>query len=486
MSIHKYNRLTLIVAFIFAAFILNAQKNFTMYHLSQTTQANYLNPGFKQENRFYINLPIGMQNISFMNSGFKVSDALEYRTQDDSLELKPNLLLAQMKDLNYANFEMSNELFGLGFKIKENFISLSVRNRFQTRFTYPQDLFEFAFEGNGNDLLGKRASLDGFGLNLTSYFEYGLGFNRNINDKLTVGGRIKLLSGIANINTAKTELGITTDANSFAITIDGSSEINTSNISPFTDSTVSYSPISSLFNFANMGFGIDLGASYQYNDKLNFNASLLDLGVIKWKTNVNNYISNDVNYTFDGINLNQALDSIDIFTELSDTLRSVFKQNENNESYSTALRTKFYLGGSYKFNDFFNSSILVYNEIIGQKYNVGTSIAGNIQLKRWLSASVNYSIYGRSYNNVGFGLNLKGGPVQFYAMTDNILAMINPISAKHFHISFGMNIVVGPIKENKKIKQETREKERQERKAGNQPKVEKVETADPVQTKETN
>jgi len=473
----------IIIGFTFSSF---AQKNFSLYHLQQTNQANYLNPGFKQDNRVYVSLPIGFQNLSIMNSGFTINGATESRSQDDSLQFSSKLLLTDMKDLNYLNFEMSNEIFGFGLKVKNNYFSLNVTNRFQTRFNYPKDLVELALDGNGNDLLGERASLDGIGLNLTSYVEYGIGFNRDVNDKLTVGGRLKLLSGVANINTVKTELGLTTDATTFGLTIDGSSEINSSNISPFSDSTVEYNPFPSLFNFSNLGFGIDLGANYTLNEKVSFNASILDLGVIKWKTNVSNYVSENINYSFNGIDLNQALDSVNsIGSDLSDTLQSVFKQEENSNAYSTALRTKFYLGTKYKFTEVFSSSLLLYNEIIGQKYNFGASVSGNIQLKKWLGLTVNYSTYGRSFNNVGFGLNLKGGPIQFYGMTDNIVAILSPTSAKHVHVSFGMSVVIGSKKDKvadkvkdapktpkaKKVKQVEKEEE-------------EVETVDPVQTQE--
>lgn len=451
---------------------INGQKNFTLYQLEKTPQSFYLNPGFRQTNRVYVTFPALNHNFSFINSGFRLNDALTNSAQNDSLILNPQTALAKMKDLNYLNLEVTNEIFGFGFKVKKNNFSFSLSNRFQSRLTYPQDLFELAIEGNGNELLGQRASLDGLGLNLNSYFEYAIGYNRDINDKLTIGGRVKFLSGIANVTTAKSELGITTDATSFALTIDGASEINTSNITPFSDSTiVDYNPISSVFNFGNSGIGIDLGASYKYSEKLNFNASIVDLGFIKWKTNVTNFISNDVNYTFEGVNLNDALDSIDIAGNLSDTLQAVFKQTENNESYTTALRTKFYIGGKYNFTEYFNAGFLVYNEIIGQKYNVGTALSANIQLKNWLGISLSYSLYGRSYSNVGYGLSLKGGPIQFYAMTDNILAFITPTSVRHVHASFGMNVVIGPKKDKSDKKNKIQEIE-----------APSVETVDPVQT----
>jgi len=436
---NKYTLLLLIIAIIGGQNEVFSQKNFTMYHLSGTSQANYLNPGFKQKNRLYISLPIGMQSISAVHTGFRLSDLIQTRPQDDSLNLTPRLAIAKMSPTNYVNLEMSNELFGFGFKLKKSYFSFNVTNRFQTRITYPKDLFKFVIEGNGGDLLGKRASFDGLGVDLMSYIEYGIGYNRDVNDKLTVGARVKALSGIANIQTKKSQLGITTNATSFDLTIDGAMQANTSNL----DTAAMNNPnqiMSSLFNFKNSGLAVDLGATYQLLPKLQLNASLLDLGYIKWNSNVTNYVTNDVNFTFKGIDLNDSLSS----KHLTDTLTQVFSQKQTHSSYSTALHTKFYLGGKYDLTKSLYASALMYNEIVAKRYSAGLSLGINAKLKNWLNVSLNYSTYARSYNNFGFGINLKGGPLQFYVMTDNMMAIINPEKAKHVQVSFGLNIVVGP------------------------------------------
>jgi outer membrane protein OmpA-like peptidoglycan-associated protein len=455
MSQINTNKIVFLIVLVFFLGLNSSvfsQKNFTLYHLNETSQASYLNPGFKQKNRVYVSLPIGMQSVSLMNSGFKLNDVLQTRSQDDSLNFTPGLAIEKMKKSNYANIEMYNELLGIGFKVKNNFFSLNVSNRFQTRLTYPKDLFKLAFEGNGKDLLGQRASMDGLGLDLMSYMEYGIGYNRTFFDKLTLGVKVKALSGIANIKTVKSQLGIATDENTFDITVDGAMQVNTSNVSQFySDTNSNYQPANAMFDFKNSGVGFDLGASYQLTDRIQLNSSLLDLGFINWKSNVTNYVSSEVNYTFKGVDLNQALlDSVDIGKNLTDTLTEVFKQEQNTSSYRTALHSKFYLGGKYEINKYFSSSVLMYNEIVASKYTAGFSVSMNAKLRNWLSASVNYSAYGRSYNNIGLGLNLKGGPIQFYVMTDNILGFINPSNAKHLQVSTGLNIVIGPKKDKDK------------------------------------
>lgn len=435
------------LTFLLAAPALMAQKNFTMYNLNETAQSHYLNPAFRPKAKVFISLPIAMQSFGVSNSGFNVNHLLKTRSQDDSLVFRPDIAISKMGKLNFMTAETYNEILGFGFMVKDNYFSFSVSNRFQSNVIYPKDLARFALEGNGKDFLGQRASLDGFGVNLTSYVEYAVGFNRKINDKLTVGGRVKLLSGMANVNTKKSKLGIFTDAETFNITIDGSASVYTSNVKPFYDTLApdNYNPLKDGFSFKNLGFALDLGATYKLTEKIDVSASLLDFGRISWKTNTANFISNEVNYTFEGVDLKQFLkDSTTTFLEqLSDTLENVFSQEENAESYSTGLYTRFYLGGTYKINDKIFAGATLYNEFIKSRYRPGLILSANAKINHWLAATVNYSMYARSFSNIGVGFSLRGGPVQFYAVSDNILGFAAPKSARNFHLSFGLNILIG-------------------------------------------
>jgi len=432
---------------------VNAQRDFTLYSLDGAPQAHYLNPAFRPKAKVFISLPLGLQSFSASNSGFTLNQLLKTRTQDDSLEFDPAGAISKMAKINYLTFESHNELLGFGFALKDNYFSFSATNRLQTNLAYPKDLFRFAFEGNGN-FLGERASLDGFAFNLTSYVEYAFGYNRKINEKLSVGGRIKLLSGIANVRTKKSELGIYTDATTFDITIDGSLEVNTSGVKPFYDTLVdSYNPLPNAYSFKNSGIGLDLGATYALNEKINLSASLLDLGTIKWKTDNANFVTNNVNYRFEGVDFNEYLkDSVDVIGQLSDTLEEVFSQKENADSYRTSLYTRFYIGGTFALTKQFSVGATLYNEFIRARYRPGLILSGNVKLNNWFAATVNYSAYARSYNNVGIGFTIKGGPIQYYLITDNVFGFLSPQSAKYFHVSMGLNLLIGKDKKKEKTK----------------------------------
>ena len=441
----------------FCVFWLNTavfgQQNLTLYGMKELPQSFYLNPGFKQKNRFYLSLPLGYNTVSFNHSGFKLASAYVVGN-DDSLVIRPDLAIAKMGKRNLITFDLNNELFGFAFKVKrKNYISFSTSLRENFTFSYPKDLFRFVNEGNGSEaFLGKRASLDGLGVYNNAYIEYALGYNRDISKKLAVGGRVKLISGLANIHTSSSKLGITTNAETFDITIDGQMGVNSSNALYFLDSAGQDALMTTFpkaaYNFSNFGLGFDFGGSYKLTDKIELNASLLDLGFINWKTNIKNYESSSVNYTFKGVDVNAVLfDSLDLGNHLADTLSQVFGYQANNEGYRTSLATRFYIGGVYNLNKTFSSSLTLYNQFIASRYRMGAAVAMNMHVRNWLSFAVNYSAYGRSMNNIGVGLRLKGGPLQFYIATDNILVGYNPAKAKNAHLTFGLNLMIGPMKD---------------------------------------
>src|SRR5690606_8715698 len=115
------------------------------------------------------------------------------------------------------------------------------------------------------------------------YVEYALGYNREINEKLRVGGRLKFLSGYANFTTRKSKLGLTTDEETFDLTIDGKFKFQSSGVGGFVDkdSTNDEFDFKTPFNFKNFGIALDLGGTYQLTDKIGVSASLLDFGFIR-------------------------------------------------------------------------------------------------------------------------------------------------------------------------------------------------------------
>lgn len=426
-------------------FYSEAQHNFSMYSMTKMGQAHYENPAYVANGNVYIGIGLGHHSIGLNHSGFRINKTLKQRSYDDSLMFDQEALKNSLWKRNTILMDMRNELLGVGFRVKKNYFSLSVTNRMNLAFVYPKDLIVLGLEGNGGSLLGQRASLDGLGLHADGYVEYAVGYNREINDKLRVGGRIKLLSGYANFATKKSKLGLTTDEETFDLTVDGQFKFASSGFGGLISDSLSDEEFDfkTPYNFKNFGIALDLGGTYQLTDKIGVSASLLDFGFIKWKNQVASYQTDDLSFRFEGVDINQFLsDSTDYLERVVDTLIAKVDNDITTDPYSTMVSTRFYIGGTYKVTDWFTAGVTTYNQFIGRRLRSSLIVSGTIQLKNWLGFTANYSIYGRSFGNIGLGLTLRGGPIQFYVMTDNILA-INYWGTKNAHVSFGLNLLIG-------------------------------------------
>ena len=422
-----------------------AQQNLALYNMEAVPQRMYANPAFMPtQSRINIGLPLmSSEYFNFSNSGFKYSDLITHK--GDSLAIDYENMLSKLSANNYFTGSFQPDILSFGFKIKKNYISFNATEKINFQIRYPKSFMEIIWKGNG-DLLGVEENLN-FGINVIHYREYALGFAREINDKLTVGGKLKYLYGMENIWTEKFDVSLSTDPTDFSITAKSNIKINTSGVDGKSFDNFNFKDYA--FKKKNTGAGIDLGGVYKYNEKFTFSASIIDLGFIRWKDAVTSYQSNDPNgkFTYSGMDLNQLFSGDSTknpLKSLVDTLSKSFKIDTAHSSYTTKLSTQLYLGGTYNLSEKINTGILFYSQIFDKSIHPGLSISYNQQVGRWLNFSVSYSMYNRSYNNVGLGLALTGaGAVQFYVVSDNLLGAIFPQNTKNIHLHFGFNLTFG-------------------------------------------
>ncbi len=204
------NYLLLTFGFLYSC-NLHAQQNLTLYNMEVVPQRMYANPAFfPSYSKVNIGLPIissGYYNLS--NSGFKYSDLIRHRA-DDSLIVDFDNMLSKLKDNNYLTVAVIPDLLSFGFVVKKNnYFSFNISEKVNFRFRYPKGFMEFIGKGNGG-VLGQEVKFN-FGIDFTHYREYGLGYSRKVNDKLTLGGKLKYLYGMENVWTEKSDISLTTD-----------------------------------------------------------------------------------------------------------------------------------------------------------------------------------------------------------------------------------------------------------------------------------
>lgn len=441
MKQSKYFLLILITAVFSGKSI--AQQSFTLYNLRSVPQANYFDPSGMPTVKVSVGLPvISSLYLNVSNSGFKYNDLLT-RGADDSLRIDPNKLLSKMAKNNYLNTAFHTDLISFGLRIEKNYFSFSASEKMSIRFKYPKDFIDFFWNGNASSL-GEEKSFN-FGLDFSHYREYALGYVRELDEKFTVGGKIKYLYGMENISIPKSDISITTDPGTFAIAASADILVNTSGANA--NSFNGFSAGDYFFKKKNGGMGLDVGTTYKMDEKFSFSASILDLGFINWKSDTKNYQSHTpgAGFTFSGLDLAGFANDSNATEKLTDSIAKSFSIDTLHQRYRTWLPSQIYIGGRYHIDPKNNIGFLLYGQIYDKTLHPGLSLSFTTQVGKWLNGSVSYSIVNRSYLNLGLGLALKPGPVQWYVVTDNILGVILPTSTKNVGVRFGLNLTFGHV-----------------------------------------
>ena len=474
MNFIKYSIFTVFLTLFI--FNVKAQQDLTLMNLTNIQQIQYVNPAFRPQARLNIGIP-GVSSLYFnhYNTVFTPKDLFEVNGNQTTLRV--DHLRTMWKKRNDISFSSKVDLINFGFLYKDkNYISFNITENAFARLTLPGDLLRFPLTGNANFSQLNDGTLDfsNFGLELNHYREYALGLQRQLSDKWSVGAKAKYLYGMENIHTKKSDIKWKTDPNTYDWTISGQYDVNTSGIYTLTDSIDDNNDIenndfkSYLMKRKNRGFAVDLGATYELNEKLTVAASIMDLGFIRWKNDTKNVVTDNGEFVFRGIDFTNAVmaadsvrqDSIDaLVSRTEDDFKNSFNATSNTKAYTTSLMTRFYLTGSYKLFDIgkYRGKIsgLFHGELFRGRLRPSYSVAYTQDLGRILQLTASYSITHRDYQNIGLGMSLNLGSFQIYMVTDNVLAgrlaemktgsssFKYPYSAKNMHVRAGINLTFG-------------------------------------------
>jgi hypothetical protein len=443
-----------------------AQYDLTIYPMQSIPQSNYNNPALVPDCKIHIGcLPIGlpiMPSLYFCinNSGFKYTDAV-HKVRVDSSYIDLDDLIKHMGKKNYLSSNIHMELLSFGFKIKRtHYVSLGIYEKVNFRFSYPRDIVSTIWSGNSQYIGGE--AYYGLGLDWTHYRELALGYSNQIDDKWTVGGKVKLLFGMSNIWTKNMNATYAVDEKYYDFTANSQMQINMSledNLMNRIDEYIkdtsnnkpgildNYNMMDYAFNMKNMGGALDLGVNYKINDKFSVAASVIDLGYIHWKTGARNFSSPDTAFFFDGLpitdwfHVDSSTTSGQLLKDYADSLVSVYQLDTTYKPYWAPLNPVIYLSGFYTPSPKDKISLLARLEIYKGTVHPAFTLGYYRKFGKALSVAINYSYYNRSWLNFGFGAALKAGPFQFFLTTDNILGVIMPYNIKNVNIHFGCNLV---------------------------------------------
>jgi len=407
-------------------------------------QSTYVNPAQIPQCKLNIGMPI-LSSIyfNFGNSGFRPSDLVQPGS-DDSLHLNIGNMINKLNNNNYISQSLQLDIFSFGIRIADNYFSFNITEKEDVDFSYQKNFINWAWLGNG-EFLGQNMNFN-FGLNAMHYREYGIGWACPVSKKLTLGVKLKYLYGMEDVWAQNGNVVFNTATNDYGYNTSDNVRVNTSGIDSGSFNNIT--PGSYLFGKHNGGMAVDLGAQYKLSEKITISASLIDLGYIKWHTNLSDYTSNG-QFNFDGIDISQFVSGGDsALNKLGDSVKNTFNVKTSHESYTTMLPAELYLGANYQLSEKQSLGVLLYTQFANSQLHLSPDVSYTLKLANWFSASGSYAVMNRDFLDLGLGFAITG-PVQWYVLTDNVFGLFFPQSSRTINIRTGINFCFGR-KEKKK------------------------------------
>ena len=296
----------------------------------------------------------------------------------------------------------------------------------------------------------------------TAYTEIGFGASKQFG-KWTFGGKLKANFGIANISNPGNDVSLYFDEHTYEAQMSGQYLINTSSI-PNVDKSDDIKAEDFLkLNTRNFGLGLDLGASYKLNERIEISASLVDLGYIRWADSPQNYNLKEgaVVSGADAIGaIIKGKDSDSVWTAWAEDLEDKGDYTSTQNAYTTRLHSQFYFSGKYKVGDKIDAYGMV-NMFLWKGLRTSATIGLRKEFGRSFSLTINNTAQYNRLINIGFGVMAKPGPFQFYMVFDN-LYMGNFVQYKNngaplpqyvtnANVRLGINLVFGKVHNEDKI-----------------------------------
>ncbi|WP_439130051.1 DUF5723 family protein, partial [Polaribacter sp.] len=287
-------KISLIVVFLLSL-SLNSQNKQVLYNFNSLPQTLLLNPGIENNYKYHIGVPLlsgfsaELGATSFVPSNIFVADNLSFND-------KVTTLLNRLKTSDYFKVNTQIEILNAGFRYHDKtYFSFGFYEELDAIGYYPKDVFTLVNKGNGA-FLNKSFDISQLLYKADILGVIHAGITQKVNEKLTLGGRFKIYSSTLNIQSTNNYGTFTTNEGNNNIYIHYLDNVNvnlkTSGLvsnDEYIDDPSTY--LKNTFFGGNLGFGLDVGFTYQINRQLQISGSLLDVGFVNHTKNIKNTLA---------------------------------------------------------------------------------------------------------------------------------------------------------------------------------------------------
>lgn len=427
-----------------------------------------LNPAFGNEQN-YVSIP-ALGNISVNTHGnFGYQDVIMSNPMYPSLSDKKmttfmnpyisaeDALSGFSTGNNRITGDVSLTILSAGFKAFGGYNTIEINSRTTTGVSLPYELFEFA-KNTGNHSY----DIGDINAHAQSFAEIAFGHSRQINDKLRLGAKLKVLVGLgrADVKMRNMKADLTAE-DKWTITGEATADVSMKGFSYVSEEkkyniegSGTYERVNDVdldgVGVGGFGMAIDLGGVYEINEDWTVSASVLDLGFISWTNDMlaenrsKSFVFNgfhDVSVTSDrgeeiDTKVDRYGDQLADFANLTDM--------GDKGGRSTGIGATINVGAEYTLPVYRKVSFgaLCTSRINGAYSWTEGRLSANYAPLNWLDGGVSFAVNSFT-TSMGWVLNLHPKGYNFFIGMDHILGKTSkemiPLSS-NASLTVGMNI----------------------------------------------
>ena len=451
----KLYRILSVLALVFAFATAKGQQVSPVDFMRLNPYQMNANPATDLPYQSVMSLVIGNIGLDVQNTTLRYDNLFEFDAQNRPTILNLRQFANSLKENNFLGLNANLDLFTLYKRFDKDLWTFNWGVKVQGDVKYNDGLFKLlgygnsAFVGEDNPV---KVNMD---LNMMAYQEWAVGYQMNVTDQLSVGGRAKLLFGVVDVKTDAFNAALYTDPDTYALRLKEQAFVKAAMPNAvYVDETgklMGNGPFSMGELFRNPGFGIDLAAEYRFDEEFSAVAAIHDLGFIHWGKNNITMTSqlNDVgqfydngSFLFNGLDWEQIqlISSDESYSEqFLDTLQQYFQlEFAPLQKYNTALNTNLLLRGNYDLDDQNRFSAQVQGCFLGSGFRPALTLAYCGSFYDNLNVCATYTMMPHSYDNIGFGISAMIETCNIYLTTNNLFGFFKPLNTSRFNAQVGI------------------------------------------------
>ena len=376
--------------------------------------------------------------------------------------------LGKLKSDNQLTLDNRISLLSIGIRSEKSSYTFDINMRNSMALNLPYSLFDFMKNA------GKSQHYDVSDLSarMNSVAEAAFGYSRRITDRLSVGGRVKFLVGLANVSADIDRMDIQMTEDKWSIQSHGTLKASSFAEIPTkgeTGATLDDPSDADLIDFdgveansraiiSGYGAAIDLGAEMEIIDGLKVSLAINDLGYMSWKNTVVAQTSgkgwlfegfDDI--SLDGGNSNSIKSQ---FEDLTDDMMDMFDfhRTEKDGTDGGMVAATINAGVEYAMPFYRNLSagLLSSTYINGQFSWSEARLFANVKPVKWFSCSLNYGL-SKFGSTIGAAIGFTTSGFSLFLGTDHLNlnvakasgAVYYPYKSLNTSVNFGISVNLG-------------------------------------------